>query len=66
MVLMKNKILMVKSDDIVVLQLTKETIEESIVLTESKQYDGRLYEKDIKFHLIHLKTEKTDCKKIAN
>lgn len=66
MVMLKNKILIIKSGDISVAQFTKETVQESIVLVEATEYDGRLFKKDIKYHLIHINTEKADCKEIAN
>lgn len=59
---------MIKSDaDTVLIKLTKETIEDFIVLIETRQYDGKLFKKDIKYHLIQINTKKTkaDCKELA-
>jgi hypothetical protein len=59
MVLQKNKILMIKSEDVTVAKLDKKNINEAIKYVESRQYNGRLNNESIKYHLIQIETSKT-------
>ena len=63
MVLLENKILMIKSQDVTICRLDKKVINNAIILVESKQYDGRLNKLPIKYHLIHIDTSITKTKK---
>lgn len=59
MVMLENKTLMIKSDDVVISKFDKKTIAEKIRQIESKEFDGMLYEKAIKYRLIRIDTNKT-------
>lgn len=58
MVLLENKILMIKSEELTVAKLDKKTIKDAIKSIELRQYNGRLNNEPIKYHLVQIETSK--------
>ena len=56
MVMLEGKTLILKNEDIVICKIKKKTIESRIKQIESKEFDGKLFEKAIKYHLIQIDT----------
>lgn len=56
MVLIDNKILMLKSESVTIVRLDKKNIEKHIKYVESRKYSGKLYKEDIEYHLVQIDT----------
>ena len=56
MVVFQEKKLMLMSEDITIITLDKKNLDERIIFAESVQYEGRLFGKNIKYHLTHVNT----------
>ncbi len=63
MVMLEKKRIIIKSQNYVVIQLDKRNIEKRITQTESKEYAGKLFQKDITYHLVHINVSKQNTKK---
>lgn len=65
MVVLENKKLMLMNGDITISVIDSKNIKDRISFAEKTEYKGRLFGKEISYHLIHinaLKTSKANCK----
>lgn len=56
MVVLENRKLMLMSGEITLITLDKKSINDKITFAEARQYKGKLFGKDINYHLTHVST----------
>ena len=62
MVVLENKKLMLMNGDTAIITLDKKSINDRITFAETSQYKGKLFGKDISYHLAHVNTLVTNKK----